>query len=287
MASVASDVESEVQGAQNSVENPVTLAKLMELMTTCNSGIVNVQSTLDGLTKRVDDIEVKQTQQAKDICIIQQEQEAQLRRCEKIEKEHMHDKKHYDEALRIQDDRIKRIEETQNRQWRVNNIIIHGVRETMHDMKTVEDIIHIIHGKQVKSRIVRVGNEQRNRVRPLRVRLANSDEVMDALKKSNTLKNYEQYRGIYVTRDETPDQQAISKRKRQEYARRKLEEEENLNDDEEEDEEYVSAMPKPTTTLAMRKRRREQELSENVEEPCNYFMRGNLNTTPITSKQTE
>lgn len=286
MAGAEETIEVSVQSMCEEGSN-VTLSKLMELMTTCNKGIVNVQTTLDGLTKRVDSIEEKQTQQAKDISVIQQEQEAQLRRCEKIEKEHLHDRKHYDEALEDIDDRIKRIHETQNRQWRVNNIIIHGVKECSGDMKVVEDILHIIYGKEVKSRIVRVGNGQRNRIRPLRVRLCNSEEVLDALKKSNTLKNYAEYKGIYVTPDETPDQQANSKRKRQEYARQKLLEEEE--DYDEEDPEYVSRMPKAATSLAMRKRRREAEMNEdfNTSRPSNFFMRANHETTPITSKPSE
>lgn len=99
--------------------------------------------------------------------------------------------------------------------------------------------------------------------------------------------NFAQYKGIYVTRDETAEQQAISKRKREEYARKKQLEAEM--DDDEEEEEYVSFLPRGQTNLAMRKRRREFEQSEdmNTSRPANCFMRANLETTPITSKKAE
>lgn len=194
----------------------LTIAELAKLITKGNDKLSEqmktVESKLDGLSNRVDRVEVEvakvneiQEKHANEIAEIQNQQVQQHRFNANTE-----------ETIARLEERCDRLEETNERQWRANNIIIHGIKEDRNDMDTVRQILSIIYyGKHAKGIIVRVGIERHNKVRPFRVKLGNSDDVYQALVKSNKLKDYEQYRGIYVTRDETQQQQAISRMKRQ------------------------------------------------------------------------
>lgn len=116
--------------------------------------------------------------------------------------------------------------ETTERLKRQNNIILHGVAEDSKAEDTVGRIMNILCPRNtLPLRDFRIGTIQANRIRPLRMRLGNVNEVDAALKRSFHLKNKSEYSGIYVTRDLTSMQQMESKKRREAYKQQKEEEE--------------------------------------------------------------
>lgn len=115
--------------------------------------------------------------------------------------------------------------ETTERLKRQNNIIIHGIAEDSIATDRVSRIISILCPRNtLPLREFRIGSIQPNKIRPLRVRLGNVNEVDSALKRSFHLKKTE-YTGVYITRDHTSMQQLENKKRREAYKQQKEEEE--------------------------------------------------------------
>ncbi len=115
--------------------------------------------------------------------------------------------------------------ETTERLKRQNNIIIHGVAEDSSAAEKVSRIMNILCPRNtLPLREFRIGTLHTDKIRPLRIRLGNVNEVDSALKRSFHLKKAE-YTGIYVTRDLTSLQQAENKKRREAFKLQKEEEE--------------------------------------------------------------
>lgn len=235
-----------------------------------------------------------------------------------------------EEAIMILEQRCAKLEENADRQRRAANIIVHGVREELSALHTLKEIMNLIYSaSEVRGKPMRIGYANANRVRPFRVRLASSDHVQQVLVRSNTLKDYEKFRGVYVTRDETREQMAISKQKRFEHGQKRREAGESRDmtmikrrryDNEHDMQVHHTQYRQGQLTMdinnemenAMTVEQVENHLHSLAQQPMqtsnpvktpepvssnaienppqllhtkNYFISGNLNTTPLSSKQ--
>lgn len=298
-----------------------TIEQLAELIKKGNSSlstqIQSINDKFDMLTNRVDNVE----REVKKVSTIQDKHIKDIRELQHQQKNQTQINERVEEAITILEQKYKSLHENQDRQRRAANIIVHGVSEQLNALDILKDIMNLIYNaSDVRGRPMRIGIANANKVRPFRVRLSNSDHVQSVLVKSNTLKDYEKYRGVYVTRDETREQQILSRQKRAEYAQKRKEMESDSDMSTIKRKRYDDDMPVhhtqmnphigkigQTATNAVTVEQVEQQMLSQAQVPVsmqtnqnentmatpqpphhthakNYFISGNPATTPISSR---
>lgn len=195
----------------------------------------NMQKSLDGVVNRLTTIETdiggikqQQIEQRADINKIQEEQSVQAQKMNDIQENNKKSLERMENIVKNLEGRCDAVEEKNDRLWRGTNIILHGVPETDNAINIAKEVLEVIMpGKDLTRKISRFGKEGiQNRVRPFRIRLSSTDEVMSALERSKKLREMEKFKFLYITKDETKAQQEQTKKRRQEYQLNKKKEEE-------------------------------------------------------------
>ena len=101
--------------------------------------------------------------------------------------------------------------EEDDKQRRLCNIIIHGVKEKSEenelDERTwVKNLVETLHVKVNIKRISSIGKEYENKIRPILVALGNEKEKFNLIGNLSVLKGQQNYVGVSVTEDLTPEQ---------------------------------------------------------------------------------
>lgn len=132
------------------------------------------------------------------------------------------------------------VQEVVERQNRKANVVIFGVAEQKNLTKderinaektdVLKILTFLLPSLGPISNIFRLGkyNEQRTTPRPIKVTAANSQQVMEVLRKSGNLKNNENLKHIRLVPDQTPRQMEYYKKIKAELDQRKQAGEENI-----------------------------------------------------------
>jgi hypothetical protein len=94
------------------------------------------------------------------------------------------------------------------------NLVIMGIKEDNEDDAAVKDLFTVLVGsKGVKavSSVERIGRAQAGKIRPIRVKMINSDSKLDVLKSCSDLRKHEEYKKVYISPDLTRKQQEADK----------------------------------------------------------------------------
>jgi len=112
----------------------------------------------------------------------------------------------------------KKMNEKDDRNWRLNNIVIMGAPETAEGNALTQKLLEIIlPHKSIHLSDTRIGAPKNSQTgpRPLRIFLDNGNDKRTALNNSKLLKDMKKFDGIYVKRDLTKEQQLKAKEARE------------------------------------------------------------------------
>ena len=153
--------------------------------------------------------------------------------------------------------------EERDRSFRESNLIIHGVEEskTVNDTDFVNNLIKNVRcdGVTVKS-IARLGSENSDKRRPIKVSLKNGNEKEQVMGNLVNLKGNDMYKKVSITEDYT-----VSERKMIQEMRERVKEK---NNQEPEDSEFVYKLrgtPKNGLMIRRMKKFKDEKLSTNAE----------------------
>nr|CAH7760257.1 unnamed protein product [Callosobruchus chinensis] len=131
------------------------------------------------------------------------------------------------------------VQEVLERQNRRCNVIIFGLKEqsitskderlALEKSEVVKVLTHVTESVTVTN-IRRLGKYDRNRTsaRPVKVSLANAEQVSELIRKSQTLKNSEAFKHVSISTDKTPRQMDLYKAVKSELEERKKKGETNI-----------------------------------------------------------
>nr|CAH7743933.1 unnamed protein product [Callosobruchus chinensis] len=131
------------------------------------------------------------------------------------------------------------VQEVLERQNRRCNVIIFGLKEqsitskderlALEKSEVVKVLTHVTESVTVTN-IRRLGKYDRNRTsaRPVKVSLANAEQVSALIRKSQTLKNSEAFKHVSISTDKTPRQMDLYKAVKSELEERKKKGETNI-----------------------------------------------------------
>jgi PHD-finger len=94
------------------------------------------------------------------------------------------------------------------------NLVIMGIKEENEDETAVKDLFTVLVGSKAVKAVIsveRIGRTQAGKIRPIRVRMINSDSKLDVLKACSDLRKHEEYKKVYISPDLTRKQQEADK----------------------------------------------------------------------------
>lgn len=108
------------------------------------------------------------------------------------------------------------LNETQERMKRVCNVLVHGVIEDDKESQTLKEVLHEVYGLTLpKYTFHRLGRPFHGKVRPIKVRFSNTNDVDRVVMNNERLKKTIHLSKIYITRDKTLQQRREAKQRRE------------------------------------------------------------------------
>lgn len=129
------------------------------------------------------------------------------------------------------------IAEFSERQKRVRNIMLFGVKEAQGasgveraaaDRTYMTGIFSYLGVNPVVSSLSRVGTAAAGKNRPLRVVLRTGEDVHAVMRKAKKLRDHDDYKGVYISQDQTPRQQQLYNNVKSQLMARRARGESNL-----------------------------------------------------------
>ena len=113
---------------------------------------------------------------------------------------------------------------------RDSNLIVYGLPEAENEdcVKEVGSVLEVVGEKPPTITCVRIGAQKPDMIRPVKVKLRSSEQVLTVLRKSSKLKESENFKSVFLSRDYTVEERLARRQLVDELKKKKLEEPEKL-----------------------------------------------------------